>query len=125
VRVGGPIPSDAEKWRLISESACYIAPSYMEHFGMAVRESLSVGVPTVVYALPVFADIRGHPCLIEVPVGNVSALADALGQMLNLTEADRALLAASSMSYRVGPTWQEAAQRELGIIDSCAHLKFQ
>jgi glycosyltransferase involved in cell wall biosynthesis len=92
----------------------------MEHFGIAVREALSAGVPTVVYELPPFDDIRSHPCLFEVPLGSVQDLSKALALTLSLTPIRRGELSAASKSFKVGPTWSDAATREWEIISDCA-----
>jgi glycosyltransferase involved in cell wall biosynthesis len=85
-----------------------------------VREALSAGVPAVVYTLPPFDDLLGHPCLFAVPLGNIQALAEAFVRTLSLTSAERIRLSDRSSSYPVGPTWSEAAARELEIMLACA-----
>ncbi len=121
IRLLGPVPSDADKWRLLSDSISFIAPSYIEHFGIAVREALSAGLPTVVYALPPFADIRDHPSLIEAPLGDVRTLGEALRGALAMTANHRAGLLADGRSHSVGPTWSDAADREFEILAGCTH----
>jgi glycosyltransferase involved in cell wall biosynthesis len=120
VRLAGPLPTDEEKWRLFGNSMALLAPSYMEHFGLAVREALSMGLPTVAYDLPSFDDIREHPALRLAPLGDITALADALKSTLLLGASERRALAEAANSLSVGPTWDEAVEEEEKILLSLA-----
>lgn len=120
LRLAGPIPTDLGKWRLLAESSAFVAPSYMEHFGLAVREALSAGVPTVAYALPAFEDLIGHPALTQVPIGNVEALSEALIAALCLTPDQRSAIQRTARSWKVGPEWAEAVDREEQILQEVA-----
>jgi glycosyltransferase involved in cell wall biosynthesis len=116
LRLGGAIGTDSEKWELLAGSWAFIAPSYMEHFGIAVREALSAGLPAVVYDLPPFDDLRGHPGLFAVPLGDVAALSQAVQRVLQLTPSDRSALTTAGREHSVGPTWDEAVEREEQLL---------
>ena len=116
VRVGGPIETDAEKWQLLSESWSFIAPSYIEHFGIAVREALTAGLPTLAYSLPPFADLGDHPCFMPTPLGDVEQLSRGMERVLALSDQERAELVRNGLTRSVGPTWDEAADREEKLL---------
>jgi len=116
VSVGGPIETDAEKWEILSGSWGFIAPSYMEHFGIAIREALSAGLPTVAYCLPPLEDLQGHPCFFDVPLGDVGLLSRGVEKVLGLSAQEREELTASSRHMGVGPTWEEAVEREEQLL---------
>ena len=116
LRLGGTIGTDSEKWKLLAESWAFIAPSYMEHFGIAVREALSAGLPAVIYDLPPFDDLRGHPGLFAVPLGDVASLSQAVQRVLRLTPGERSALIAAGRELSVGPTWHEAVEREEQLL---------
>jgi glycosyltransferase involved in cell wall biosynthesis len=116
LRLGGPIATDEEKWRILAGSWGFVAPSYIEHFGLAVREALSAGLPTVAYQLPPFDDLQGHPRLIAVKLGDIEALSGALARVLRLSASERSELAEAGRSFSVGPTWAEAVDREEQIL---------
>jgi|GEM_PF-6386320 len=108
--------SDEEKFTLLCNALIYIAPSYIEHFGLALREALSIGTVCVVYDLPAFNDLNSHPCLHLVPLGDRKALSDALAKCLRLDDKTRKELSIQCMMYRVGPTWEQAVEREEQIL---------
>jgi glycosyltransferase involved in cell wall biosynthesis len=120
INVGGPINTDDEKWEVMADSAAFVAPSYMEHFGLAVREALTVGLPTIVYWLPPFEDLERHPCLIHVPQGDVQALSNAMVGALSLSGNEREELIQAAQLIEVGPTWDQAVSREEMILSAIA-----
>jgi glycosyltransferase involved in cell wall biosynthesis len=120
VRLGGPLPTDDEKWSLLADSIVFLAPSCMEHFGLAVREALSIGLPTVAYDLPSFDDIRDHPALRLAPLGDVEAIARELASALSLSPLERRGLVEAARSKSVGPTWDEAVDYEEKLLLSVA-----
>jgi glycosyltransferase involved in cell wall biosynthesis len=120
LRLRGPVGTDREKWELLAGSWAFIAPSYMEHFGIAVREALSAGLPVVVYDLPPFEDLRGHPGLFTVPLGDVASLSQAVQRVLQLTPRERFALTLAGRERSVGPTWDEAVEREEQLLREIA-----
>jgi glycosyltransferase involved in cell wall biosynthesis len=123
LRLGGAIKTDSEKWNLLADSWAFIAPSYMEHFGIAVREALSAGLPAVVYDLPPFDDLRGHPGLFAVPLGDVAALSQAVQRVLQLTPEDRSALTTAGRERSVGPTWDQAVEHEEQLLFEIASTR--
>jgi glycosyltransferase involved in cell wall biosynthesis len=114
--IGGPIPTDQEKWEIMSDSTAFVAPSYMEHYGLAVREALTVGLPTIVYFLPPFEDIEQHPSLVPVHQGDLDALSQAISNALAMGPRHRQTLIEAAQHSEVGPSWDEAVLREETIL---------
>jgi glycosyltransferase involved in cell wall biosynthesis len=118
--IDGPIATDEEKWEMMADSTAFVAPSYMEHFGLAVREALTVGLPTIVYWLPPFEDLKGHPGLIHVPMGNVEALSQSIVHALSLRRSEREELIEAAQRHDVGPSREQAILREESILNAVA-----
>lgn len=113
-RVLGHVPAD-ELGAAYGEALCLACVSREEGFGFTPLEALAAGVPSVVSELPVFTETLGDAAL-RVPVGDVSALADALlrmerepGVRAQLVEAGRDRLRALS--------WERAARETRAVFE--------
>ncbi len=74
----------------LERASCYVQPSRFEGWGMAVLEAAAAGVPVVMTDVGCAGEVildRVHGRV--VPPGNVSALANALVQMLQLPAEER------------------------------------
>ncbi len=98
---------EAEKWRLLGESAIFVFPSGEEGWGLAVAEAMAAGLPCVTYDLPVYRDIfvRGR---LAVPLGDAGALASACGALLSDAPL-RARLASEALDLATTFSWRAAA----------------
>jgi glycosyltransferase involved in cell wall biosynthesis len=110
VTLGGEldVPALAE---LYDESDVFVLATLQETYGMAVAEALARGLPVVGTTTGALPDLVGDAAGLLVPPGNVDALSEALGKMLD--DADlRGRLAAGARRVRDRlPTWEQAAAR--------------
>ncbi|MEX1126053.1 MAG: glycosyltransferase family 4 protein [Acidimicrobiia bacterium] len=93
--------SDAEKRRLLASSSVYVAPNTGgESFGIVIVEAMAAGCAVVASDLPAFRLVLGDNGAL-VPVGDVTALADAVS----------GLLGDSAETARLGTAAREAVKR--------------
>lgn len=76
---------DADKWALMAGAAVFCFPSLWEGFGLPVLEAMAAGAPVVTSRETTMAEITGDAALLVDPT-DVSALADALGAVLDDTD---------------------------------------
>jgi phosphatidylinositol alpha-mannosyltransferase len=87
--------SDSEKRRFLASSAVFVAPNTGgESFGIVVAEAMAAGCAVVASDLPAFRLVLEDNGLL-VPVGDVTALADAVNGVLD-DEAELARLGAAA-----------------------------
>ena len=98
---------DGELAALYAGALAVVAPSYLEGFGLVALEAAAHGTPAVVSDLACFAETLGDAAL-RVPVGDVSALADALLR-IGGDDALRARLGAAARERAARYTWERAA----------------
>ena len=112
------IVGDLEKWRLLSQSRICLFLSRVEGWGIVPLEAISVGVPTVVYDLPCYREsLAGLEGCYKAIVGDHRAAAEAVLQILTLSdEAYRNLSAAIRAGFHY-EGWDEVAMRELQLIE--------
>ena len=99
---------DAELAALYAGALAVVAPSHLEGFGLVALEAAAHGTPAVVSDLECFAETLGDAAL-RVPVGDASALADALLRIAG-DDALRARLGAAARERAALYTWQRAAR---------------
>src|SRR5690606_1856121 len=90
-------------------------PSVPEGFGLAALEAMAAGLPVVTSDLPVFHEwlVPGRDAL-TAPVGDVDALAAALGDVLDDEAlADRLRAAGRQVAERF--SWEASARRHLEV----------
>ncbi len=90
-------------------------PSVKEGFGLAALEAMAAGLPVVTSDLPVFHEwlVPGRDAL-TAPVGDVDALAAALGDVLDDEAlADRLRAAGRQVAERF--SWEASARRHLEV----------
>lgn len=82
VRFTGPV-SGEEKRRLLASSGLYVAPNLGgESFGIVLIEAMAAGCAVIASDLPAFLDVTGGEAAVHVPVGDPSALGDAMADLL-------------------------------------------
>lgn len=93
--------SDAEKRRLLASSTVYVAPNTGgESFGIVVAEAMAAGCAVVASDIPAFRLVLGENGLL-VPVGDMTALAEAVS----------GLLSDNAEAGRLGAAAREAVKR--------------
>lgn len=93
--------------QVVAAAACLALPSRAEGFGLPALEAMAAGVPVVASALPVFAEVTGDHARL-VPVGDVEALADALGDAAADTDPQAAQ---ARRAWAQTFTWQRCAEQ--------------
>jgi glycosyltransferase involved in cell wall biosynthesis len=108
--------SEERKWELLRESQFFVFPSGEEGWGIAVAEAMAAGLPCVTYDLPVYRELftGGR---IEVPLGDVDALASACAALLD-DAPQRERLAREAQALGAEFTWDKAARAELDALRS-------
>lgn len=90
--------------RVVAGAAALVLPSRYEGFGLPVLEALSCGTPVVCSDLPVLREASGGNAVF-VPLDDTDALAHALAALPEVSDADRAAMAAHAARH----TWQACA----------------
>lgn len=67
---------------LLSQCGVLLSTSYNESFGMAIAEAQALGIPCVMYALPIEL-AQNNPAIIQVPQNDIAAAADAIVALLD------------------------------------------
>ncbi len=96
---------------LYDESDVFVLATLRETYGMAVAEALARGLPVVGTTTGALPELVGDVAGLLVPPGNVDALREALGTVLDDAEL-RGRLAAGARGVRARlSTWEQAAVR--------------
>ncbi|MCA1823775.1 MAG: glycosyltransferase family 4 protein, partial [Frankia sp.] len=98
---------EPELARLMGAATCLVLPSRYEGFGIPPLEALACGIPVVVSDLPVLREVLGAHAH-YVPVGDVDALADALG--VTIGRATDATAAVARREHARQFTWERCAE---------------
>lgn len=101
----------------------FVLPTLFEGYGMAVAEALARGLPVVSTRTGAIAELVGNDAGIVVPPGDVSALSNALSQVLGDAGADRLREKFAEGARRVRqelPTWDDAAGRMDALLGRVA-----
>lgn len=116
----GGIP-EAEKNRLLSRARIGLSLSFEEGWGLSINEFLATGIPVVAYGLPIFDTVFPEQ-LIKVPVGDKSAAARALVDLLDAPTRQRELgLRGRQFVQRYD--FREVAKEELAALEALFSTK--
>jgi glycosyltransferase involved in cell wall biosynthesis len=88
LRFVGPV-SEREKWKWYCESDVFVLPSFAENFSVSVAEALSSGLPVITTTGTPWRELRARSCGWWIEP-TADALADALGEAMQLSDEDRA-----------------------------------
>ena len=110
--------TDQQKWRALAESRIFLFLSHTEGWGLAPIEALSVGLPVIAYDLPCYVEsLDGLQGVYRVPLGDVSAAAEQVIELLDLAPVAYDALREKTRSSFKYPDWHEIALRELQLIE--------
>ncbi len=117
----GTLPGD-ELIRWYHAADAFVFPSVKEGWGLVVLEALAAGLPVITTDLPVFQEyLTERESSLMVPVGDASALAEAMHQIAS--DADlrsRLALAGPALAHRY--TWNTCARRHAEIYREVASV---
>jgi glycosyltransferase involved in cell wall biosynthesis len=99
--------SDVDLRSVVAGASVLALPSRDEGFGLPVLEALACGVPVVCSEVPALREIGGGHAQF-VPVGDVEALADTLGQAVETPPSSEAQ--AARRAHAAEFTWRRCAQ---------------
>lgn len=100
--------ADAERDDLLAGAAVLAYPSRYEGFGLPPLEAMAAGVPVVASDAGSLPEVLGSAATL-VPVGDVDALAAALGAALALDGPDRDAVVAAGRAHAATFTWPACA----------------
>lgn len=106
-----PAPSDTDLAALYRGAAAYVAPSFIEGFGLTPLEAMSAGIPTVASRGGSLPEVLGEAAEYMNP-HKPEEMAEAILRVLS-DSALRARLAAAGPLQAAKHSWKEAAARTL------------
>lgn len=110
---------DPDRDALVHGATAFAYPSRYEGFGFPPLEAMSAGVPVVATTAGSLPEVLGDAAVL-VPVGDVGALAAALGQVLaDEAVRDRCRAAGSAQAHRY--SWDEAVDRLIDLYRRVVH----
>jgi glycosyltransferase involved in cell wall biosynthesis len=103
-----PAVPDGELPALYRAASVFAFPSLAEGYGIPPLEAMCAGIPVVVSAIPVLAEIHG-PAALLVPPGDPAAWARAITRVLDDPATAAGLVAAGTAAAAVA-TWDRSAR---------------
>ena len=98
-------------------------PSVKEGFGLVVLEAMAADVPVVTSDLPVFREyLAPERDALLVPVGDATALAEALGTVLDNREVRQGLVNAGRAVAR-RYNWSASARRHIEVYEHASRVR--
>lgn len=104
-----------KKFELLSRSKVMIYPSYMDTFAISVLETLSVGTPVVVYAIPAIAINYKTSAVTKVHIGDTIAMAKKTMEILS-NKDHWARLSEEALAFSKSYNWTEIVKSLLMCI---------
>jgi glycosyltransferase involved in cell wall biosynthesis len=101
--------SDTDLSVVLQRATALVAPSRAEGFGLPVLEAMAAGTAVVSSDAPALAEVGGGATLLT-PVGDVEALADALGRVAGDQEL-RSSLEERGRRRAADYSWTSTARR--------------
>jgi glycosyltransferase involved in cell wall biosynthesis len=111
VRVPGPVP-ERDLLALYAGAACFVQPSRLEGFGLALAEAMAVGIPAVASDIPAHREVGG-PAVAYADPDDPDAFAAAIAAALD-DPAARARIAVGRARAR-GFTWDACGLAALRV----------
>jgi glycosyltransferase involved in cell wall biosynthesis len=100
-----------------AEADVFVLPSYHEGYGMAFAEALAWGLPVVGTAAGAIPEVVPASAGLLVPPGDVRALAEALGRILDEPGLRESLARGAAAAGAALPDWGTAVQRWAAAAD--------
>lgn len=108
----------ASKQALLQRSDVFTLPSYSEGFSVVILEALAAAKPVVISKFCYFDEVTEAQCGLVVDT-NVSALAQGLHQMLNLTPLSRSAMGRQGQQLiEQHYAWSATAAQMRGLYQS-------
>ena len=115
--------SDAERDALLAETRVSVCPSPKEGWGLTVIESNALGTPVVATDAPGLRDsVDDGRTGFLVPDGDVTALADRIGQLLD-DDALAAEMSAAARAWSLHFDWDRAADEMAEALEAARRLR--
>jgi glycosyltransferase involved in cell wall biosynthesis len=106
---------DTSRADLLAGATTFAYPSVYEGFGLPPLEALAAGVPVVTTDVGALREVVGTAADL-VPVGDASALADALIRVLALDDDQRAARAERGRRLAAARSWDDVAADVLAVV---------
>ncbi|WP_105036758.1 glycosyltransferase family 4 protein [Cryobacterium aureum] len=106
--------TDQEYHALVRSATALVTASLDEGFGIPLVEAMSLGIPVVVSAIPIFREIGGDAALYFDP-RCVEAIADAVRRLAE--PGEWAARSARSIEQAARFTWAASARTLLGVLE--------
>ena len=119
VRFMGELDEDTLAQRFSAASIFALATRY-EGYGMVLSEAMLYGLPIVSCSVGAVPDTVGNSGIL-VPVDDATAFADALRQLLTVSDTYTSFQAKALIRAKALPTWEETAQKFVDAINSVSH----
>jgi glycosyltransferase involved in cell wall biosynthesis len=101
-------------------SDLFVLATEYEGYGMVVAEALAHGLPIVSTPVGAIPDLVGGEAGVLVPVGDASALADAMAKVLDDPDFRRRLAAGAARVRDRLYSWEAASMRMADVLTSVA-----
>ena len=108
---------------LYSGALCFVYPSYFEGFGLPPLEAMKCGTPVVVGNQTSLPEVVGDAGL-QVDPFDVSAIAGAIGELINNPELRREL-SAKGLKRAELFDWRNTAQQTLKVYEQVARKSYR
>lgn len=106
-----------ELYGLLKSSRCFVFPSLLEGWGIAVAEALACGLPVVAYDIPALREVFGNcSSVFLVPVKDVDSLTSSILKIINATEREQSELECCSRLYSRQFSWEKVARKDLQVL---------
>jgi len=110
-----------EKYSVMKRSRVFVFPSYAEGFALAVCEAMACGLPVVAYELEAYKGTYKKG-MIQVQIGDVQALANAITNVLD-DENLRRDLSKDALAQAREYDWTNSARIQFDIISKFLQLE--
>ena len=110
--------SDEELRELYRRAQVFVYLSEYEGFGLTPLEALAAGVPVVAADTPVAREVYGEAARL-VPIGDVTATADAIGQLLHSSDLRHRQLQCAAPRL-AALTWSRTADATMRVLERAA-----
>lgn len=110
---------DGDIAALYSAAEALVFPSLYEGFGFPVVEAMRCGTPVITSNTSSLPELAGDAAVTVDPLA-VAQIADAIRQMVEMGDDDRAEMIARGVQQAAQFTWEAAAQTTLHVLEQAA-----